>query len=147
MWLLIKEAFTALWLYSSQNSRIAAICIAGLFDPLQIENEYGDSESAYGSGGQPYAMWAASMALSQNTGVPWIMCQQYDAPDPVVSFLISFLSSWWCEEKCWSCNFSTKTDETLIDFDKLHNQIKLHYQEVLFCFCWRVPIYLKFMIQ
>lgn len=29
-------------------------------------------------------MWAASMAVSQNTGVPWIMCQQYDAPDPVV---------------------------------------------------------------
>lgn len=78
-------------MYSSQNSRIAAICITGLFDPLQIENEYGDSESAYGSGGKPYAMWAASMALSQNTGVPWIMCQQYDAPDPVVSFLISFL--------------------------------------------------------
>ncbi|RWV83744.1 hypothetical protein GW17_00054613 [Ensete ventricosum] len=24
------------------------------------------------------------MALSQNIGVPWIMCQQYDAPDNVV---------------------------------------------------------------
>ncbi|XP_020089136.1 beta-galactosidase 3 isoform X3 [Ananas comosus] len=56
----------------------------------QIENEYGDSESAYGSGGQPYAMWAASMALSQNTGVPWIMCQQYDAPDPVINTCNSF---------------------------------------------------------
>jgi len=33
-------------------------------------------------------MWAASMALAQNTGVPWIMCQQPDAPDPVVSFVI-----------------------------------------------------------
>ncbi|OAY78569.1 Beta-galactosidase 3 [Ananas comosus] len=55
-----------------------------------IENEYGDSESAYGSGGQPYAMWAASMALSQNTGVPWIMCQQYDAPDPVINTCNSF---------------------------------------------------------
>lgn len=29
-------------------------------------------------------MWSAKMALSQNIGVPWIMCQQYDAPDPVV---------------------------------------------------------------
>lgn len=29
-------------------------------------------------------MWAAQMAVSQNIGVPWIMCQQYDAPDPVV---------------------------------------------------------------
>lgn len=43
-------------------------------------------EQAYGAGAKPYAMWAASMALAQNTGVPWIMCQQYDAPDPVVNF-------------------------------------------------------------
>lgn len=55
---------------------------------LQIENEYGDYyEQAYGAGGKPYAMWAASMALAQNTGVPWIMCQESDAPDPVVSLL------------------------------------------------------------
>jgi len=55
---------------------------------LQIENEYGDYyEQAYAPGGKPYAMWAASMALAQNTGVPWIMCQESDAPDPVVSFL------------------------------------------------------------
>lgn len=33
-------------------------------------------------------MWAASMAVSQNIGVPWIMCQQYDAPDPVVRVLL-----------------------------------------------------------
>ncbi|TVU36334.1 hypothetical protein EJB05_18266 [Eragrostis curvula] len=56
----------------------------------QIENEYGDSEQAYGAGGKPYAMWAASMALAQNTGVPWIMCQQYDAPDPVINTCNSF---------------------------------------------------------
>lgn len=54
---------------------------------LQIENEYGDYyEQAYAPGGKPYAMWAASMAVAQNTGVPWIMCQESDAPDPVVSF-------------------------------------------------------------
>ncbi|PWZ32291.1 Beta-galactosidase 3 [Zea mays] len=52
----------------------------------QIENEYGDYyEQAYGAGGKPYAMWAASMALAQNTGVPWIMCQESDAPDPVIN--------------------------------------------------------------
>ncbi|KAK3162620.1 hypothetical protein QOZ80_1BG0091660 [Eleusine coracana subsp. coracana] len=56
----------------------------------QIENEYGDTEAAYGAGGKPYAMWAASMALAQNTGVPWIMCQQYDAPDPVINTCNSF---------------------------------------------------------
>ncbi|KAL6616473.1 hypothetical protein ACP70R_038743 [Stipagrostis hirtigluma subsp. patula] len=60
------------------------------FGALQIENEYGDSEQAYGAGGKPYAMWAASMALAQNTGVPWIMCQQYDAPDPVINTCNSF---------------------------------------------------------
>ncbi|EHA8587341.1 beta-galactosidase 3 [Cocos nucifera] len=56
----------------------------------QIENEYGDIERVYGDGGKPYAMWAASMALSQNIGVPWIMCQQYDAPDPVINTCNSF---------------------------------------------------------
>uniref|UniRef100_I1NTV5 beta-galactosidase n=2 Tax=Oryza glaberrima TaxID=4538 RepID=I1NTV5_ORYGL len=56
----------------------------------QVENEYGDMEQAYGAGAKPYAMWAASMALAQNTGVPWIMCQQYDAPDPVINTCNSF---------------------------------------------------------
>ena len=51
---------------------------------MQIENEYGDIEKPYGDGAKPYAMWAANMALSQDIGVPWIMCQQYDAPDHVV---------------------------------------------------------------
>lgn len=58
------------------------------FVTLQIENEYGGYlEEHYGPAGKAYAMWAASMALAQNTGVPWIMCQQPDAPDPVVSFI------------------------------------------------------------
>lgn len=56
----------------------------------QIENEYGYYESAYGDGGKRYAMWAASMAVSQNIGVPWIMCQQFDAPDTVIDTCNSF---------------------------------------------------------
>ncbi|GLU12850.1 hypothetical protein SLE2022_295080 [Rubroshorea leprosula] len=56
----------------------------------QVENEYGDIERVYGEGGKPYAMWAARMAVSQNIGVPWIMCQQYDAPDPVINTCNSF---------------------------------------------------------
>ena len=56
---------------------------------MQIENEYGFYERFYGEGGAKYAMWAAKMAVSQNIGVPWIMCQQYDAPDPVVRSFIS----------------------------------------------------------
>ncbi|KAL9268149.1 Beta-galactosidase 3-like protein [Drosera capensis] len=56
----------------------------------QIENEYGFYEQAYGEGGKTYALWAAQMALSQNIGVPWIMCQQYDAPYPVIDTCNSF---------------------------------------------------------
>ncbi|KAI4336464.1 hypothetical protein L6164_014987 [Bauhinia variegata] len=56
----------------------------------QIENEYGYYEQFYGEGGKQYAMWAASMAVSQNTGVPWIMCQQFDAPDSVIGTCNSF---------------------------------------------------------
>ncbi|KAB1210500.1 Beta-galactosidase 3 [Morella rubra] len=56
----------------------------------QIENEYGYYEGAYGDGGKRYAMWAASMAVSQNIGVPWIMCQQWDAPDTVIDTCNSF---------------------------------------------------------
>ncbi|XP_031092539.1 beta-galactosidase 10 isoform X1 [Ipomoea triloba] len=50
----------------------------------QVENEYGFYEAAYGDGGKRYALWAAKMAVSQNTGVPWIMCEQFDAPIEVI---------------------------------------------------------------
>ena len=58
-----------------------------IFSSLQVENEYGYYEQFYGEGGKAYAMWAANMAVSQNIGVPWIMCQQFDAPDTVVRVL------------------------------------------------------------
>lgn len=29
--------------------------------------------------------WAANMAIKTGTGVPWVMCKEEDAPDPVVS--------------------------------------------------------------
>lgn len=51
----------------------------------QVENEYGYYEQSYGEGGKRYAQWAAKMALAQNIGVPWIMCQQWDTPDPVIN--------------------------------------------------------------
>ncbi|KAK9153441.1 hypothetical protein Sjap_000921 [Stephania japonica] len=51
----------------------------------QIENEYGNVDSAYGAAAKPYIKWAASMATSLDTGVPWVMCQQSDAPDPVIN--------------------------------------------------------------
>jgi len=52
----------------------------------QIENEYGNIDSAYGPAAKTYIRWAASMANSLDTGVPWVMCQQADAPDPMVCF-------------------------------------------------------------
>ncbi|KAI5656979.1 hypothetical protein M9H77_25772 [Catharanthus roseus] len=49
----------------------------------QVENEYGNVEGSYGIGGELYVKWAAETAVSLNTSVPWVMCQQTDAPDPI----------------------------------------------------------------
>ncbi|KAL2327302.1 hypothetical protein Fmac_020729 [Flemingia macrophylla] len=49
----------------------------------QIENEYGNVMSAYGEAGKAYIDWCANMAESLNIGVPWIMCQQPNAPQPM----------------------------------------------------------------
>ncbi|KAL5229553.1 hypothetical protein ABZP36_028329 [Zizania latifolia] len=51
----------------------------------QIENEYQMVEPAFGSSGPRYVRWAAAMAVSLQTGVPWMMCKQNDAPDPVIN--------------------------------------------------------------
>lgn len=51
---------------------------------MQIENEYGPESKALGSAGHAYINWAAKMAVGLNTGVPWVMCKEDDAPDPVV---------------------------------------------------------------
>lgn len=42
-------------------------------------------EYEIGAPGKSYTKWAADMAIGLGTGVPWIMCKQDDAPDPVVS--------------------------------------------------------------
>lgn len=51
----------------------------------QIENEYGNIQKAFGTAGSQYVEWAAKMAVGLNTGVPWVMCKQPDAPDPVIN--------------------------------------------------------------
>ncbi|GJM88661.1 hypothetical protein PR202_ga04750 [Eleusine coracana subsp. coracana] len=51
---------------------------------LYIENEYQMVEQAFGSSGQRYVSWAAAMAVNLQTGVPWTMCKQNDAPDPII---------------------------------------------------------------
>ncbi|KAK4858681.1 hypothetical protein QYF36_020391 [Acer negundo] len=51
----------------------------------QVENEYRNVEWAYGVGGELYVKWAAETAVSLNTSVPWVMCSQGDAPDPIIN--------------------------------------------------------------
>ncbi|XP_052156884.1 beta-galactosidase 7 isoform X2 [Oryza glaberrima] len=51
----------------------------------QIENEYQMIEPAFGASGPRYVRWAAAMAVGLQTGVPWMMCKQNDAPDPVIN--------------------------------------------------------------
>lgn len=42
-------------------------------------------EYELGAPGRAYTEWAAKMAVDLDIGVPWIMCKQDDAPDPIVS--------------------------------------------------------------
>ncbi|XP_021900379.1 beta-galactosidase 13-like [Carica papaya] len=51
----------------------------------QIENEYSAIQRAYRALGDSYVQWAAKMAQSMNIGVPWAMCKQNDAPDPMIN--------------------------------------------------------------
>ncbi|PPD96339.1 hypothetical protein GOBAR_DD06627 [Gossypium barbadense] len=51
----------------------------------QIENEYNTIQRAFREKGDSYVQWAGKLALSLNANVPWIMCKQRDAPDPVIN--------------------------------------------------------------
>ncbi|KAK4441166.1 Beta-galactosidase 8 [Sesamum alatum] len=77
----------------------------------QIENEYGNVDSAYGESAKTYISWAAAMATSLDTGVPWVMCQQSDAPNPIINTCNGF----YCDQftpnsnnkpKMWTENWS-----------------------------------------
>ncbi|XP_043696444.1 beta-galactosidase 7-like [Telopea speciosissima] len=60
----------------------------------QIENEYGNIMGPYGEEGQRYIQWCAKMAESQNTGIPWLMCQQENAPQPMINTCNGFYCDW-----------------------------------------------------
>lgn len=65
-----------------------------MYQIWQIENEYGPVEYELGAPGEAYTKWAAQMAVGLDTGVPWVMCKQDDAPDPIVchpDFCIQFI--------------------------------------------------------
>ncbi|CAI9110860.1 OLC1v1010950C1 [Oldenlandia corymbosa var. corymbosa] len=51
----------------------------------QIENEYGPQVKELGAPAYKYMTWAANMAVETDTGVPWVMCKEEDAPDPVIN--------------------------------------------------------------
>ncbi|CAN1770937.1 Beta-galactosidase 10 [Linum perenne] len=77
---------------------------------FKVENEYQYYEQFYGVG-KRYAYWAANMAVSQHTGVPWIMCQEPDAPDPVIDtcngfYCDSFQPSSPNKPKIWTENWT-----------------------------------------
>ncbi|KAF6163217.1 hypothetical protein GIB67_025081, partial [Kingdonia uniflora] len=77
---------------------------------ILVENEFGNVDGAYGVGGELYVKWAGETAIKLNTGVPWVMCVQDDAPDPVINTCNGF----YCDEftpnspskpKLWTENY------------------------------------------
>ncbi|KAL3515131.1 hypothetical protein ACH5RR_022033 [Cinchona calisaya] len=65
----------------------------------QIENEYGIESKAYGADGRAYMNWAAKMAVETDTGVPWVMCKEDDAPDPVINTCNGFYCDYFSPNK------------------------------------------------
>ncbi|KAK3210506.1 hypothetical protein Dsin_015212 [Dipteronia sinensis] len=77
----------------------------------QIENEFGPVEWEIGAPGKAYTKWAAEMAVGLNTGVPWVMCKQDDAPDPVINTWNGFYSEFFKpnsnkKPKMWTENWT-----------------------------------------
>ncbi|KAK9947949.1 hypothetical protein M0R45_003544 [Rubus argutus] len=70
----------------------------------QIENEFGPVEWEIGAPGKSYTQWAAKMAVGLNTGVPWVMCKQEDAPDPIIDTCNGF----YCENFTPNKNYKPK---------------------------------------
>ncbi|OAE33010.1 hypothetical protein AXG93_1913s1110 [Marchantia polymorpha subsp. ruderalis] len=77
----------------------------------QVENEYGNIDSAYGASAMAYITWAAKMAEGLDTGVPWIMCQQDDAPANIINTCNGFYCDWfspndYSKPKMWTENWA-----------------------------------------
>ncbi|CAN0846104.1 Beta-galactosidase 14 [Linum grandiflorum] len=51
----------------------------------QVENEYGNVERVFKDSGSRYVQWAGTMVQRLETGVPWTMCKQIDAPGPLIN--------------------------------------------------------------
>ncbi|KAK2968739.1 hypothetical protein RJ640_020375 [Escallonia rubra] len=59
----------------------------------QIENEYGLVSSSYGDEAKSYVNWSISLAKSFNVSVPWVMCQEWDAPE-----VLDTCNGWYCDQ-------------------------------------------------
>ncbi|KAK4432904.1 Beta-galactosidase [Sesamum alatum] len=89
-----------------------------LFEPqggpiimAQIENEYGPVEWEIGAPGVAYTAWFAKMAVGLDIGVPWIMCKQETAPEPMIDacngfYCDGFKPSKPNKPKMWTENWS-----------------------------------------
>ncbi|KAG6523906.1 hypothetical protein ZIOFF_013793 [Zingiber officinale] len=53
----------------------------------QTMNLSRSKSKAFGIVGHAYLNWAAQMVVGLGTGVPWVMCKEDDAPDPVNRFI------------------------------------------------------------
>ncbi|KAM5584077.1 beta-galactosidase 8 [Rosa sericea] len=104
------QRFTAKIVEMMKNEKLYA-SQGGPIILSQIENEYGNIDKAYGPAAKTYIKWAANMAVSLDTGVPWVMCQQADAPSSVINTCNGF----YCDQftpnsnstpKIWTENWS-----------------------------------------
>ncbi|XP_048334543.2 beta-galactosidase 15 isoform X1 [Ziziphus jujuba] len=87
------QNFTTLIVNMMKNEKLFA-SQGGPIIITQIENEFGNVISSYGDAGKAYIDWCANMAESLNVGVPWIMCQETDAPQP----MINTCNGWYCDQ-------------------------------------------------
>ncbi|KAJ7944137.1 Beta-galactosidase [Quillaja saponaria] len=78
------KKFTKMIIEKMKNEKLFA-SQGGPIILSQIENEYNTVELAYREFGTRYIQWAGNMAVGLKTGVPWVMCKQKDAPDPVIN--------------------------------------------------------------
>ncbi|KAJ8899934.1 hypothetical protein K2173_019639 [Erythroxylum novogranatense] len=104
------ETFTTSIVKMMKNEKLFA-SQGGPIILAQIENEYGNVEWAYGSDGYDYIKWCANLAQGYKVGIPWIMCQQDNAPPPMISTCNGYYCDQWKNPKSntpkiWTENWS-----------------------------------------
>ncbi|XP_022143801.1 beta-galactosidase 15-like [Momordica charantia] len=78
------QKFTTLIVNKMKDNKLFA-SQGGPIILAQIENEYGNIKGSYGEAGNEYVKWCAELAQSYNVSVPWVMCQEGDAPQPMIN--------------------------------------------------------------